>query len=111
MRRILFAMSVAASMLALPTLARVVPTGTAAGARGPAHAGVATTGAPSNTRVGSAGTDASTGSDATGTSDLGLGGLPKQTQAAGPTGLDGNGAPGGSSDARAGAKTARGHGH
>jgi hypothetical protein len=112
MRRILFAASVAASVLALPTFAQVVPTGAGASTKGSAHAGVATTGAPSNTGVGSSTTDASASSDATATSDLGLGGLLKQTQAAeSSTSLEGNASMSSSSDAKALAGKARAHGH
>jgi hypothetical protein len=75
MRKILFAL--AASALAIPAIAQVAPTGTDAQATTPA--GVPGSGTPSTT-----GMQAPASDDATRTSNLGLGGLLKQTQAGGP---------------------------
>ena len=115
MRTILFAVFAAASVLALPAFAQVVPTGTGTSAGGPAHAGVSTTGALSNAGTGGSTTDAgaSVSSDATSTSNLGLGGLLKQTQATEPSSsLDDSATPTNpSSDAKALEKKARAHGH
>jgi hypothetical protein len=114
MRTILFAAFAAASVLALPTFAQVSPTGTGTSAGSSAHAGVSTTGALSNAGAGGSSTDAgaSASSDATGTSNLGLGGLLKQTQATEPsTNLDGSAALTNPSDAKALEKKARAHGH
>ena len=114
MRTILFAAFAAASVLALPAFTQVVPTGTGTSAGGSAHAGVSTTGALSNAGAGGSTTDAgaSVSGDATSTSNLGLGGLLKQTQAAeSSTRLDGSATLTNPSDVKALEKKARAHGH
>ena len=114
MRKILFAAFAAVSVLALPALAQVVPTGARTGLEGSAHAGVSATGAPSNTGVGGVGssTDASASSDVTSTSSLGLGGLLKQTQSSESSiPLDGSAGLTASTEAKALVKKARAHGH
>jgi len=113
MRTIPFAAIAAACVFAFPAFAQVTPTGAGSGVRGSAQAGVSTTGAPSNTGMGMGTTaDAATAGDASSTSNLGLGGLLKQTQAGdSAASLDGSASLAGSSDAKALVKKARAHGH
>lgn len=79
MRKILLATFVA-GIFAIPALAQVVPTGT--GIHTTPQTGISTTGTAPAT-----GTENAAGSDATSTSNLGLGGLLQQQTQSGETGM------------------------
>jgi hypothetical protein len=83
MHKILLAALMGASVLAVPAFAQVYPAGTSAGSRSSAQAGVATTGAPTNTAIGAGATTDAT-ADPSSTPALGLGDLLKQAQASDP---------------------------
>jgi hypothetical protein len=114
MHKILLALSIGASVFAVPAFAQVIPgSATQATAHGSTQAGAATSGMNANAGT-STGASTSTTTTTAGTQPLGLGGLLKQTQASDPAlsvdaASEGAG-PTGGLNAKARAK-AHAHGH